>query len=70
MTLTAFTQAMSLGIEFRHMTEKTIGGATLLEALFVALVTALRASITPTASIPDGRALAHDHHPVLVTTPL
>jgi hypothetical protein len=70
MNPTASALAMSRVIESQLTTEKMTGGATLLEVLFVALVAALRESITPTASIPSGRALARDHLPALVTTPL
>jgi hypothetical protein len=76
MNLTASVLAMSRVIEPRLTTEKMTGGATPLEVLFVALVAAPRESIIPTASILsiisilDERALARDHLPVLVTTPL
>lgn len=73
MNLTVSALVMHPVIDPRLTTEKMTGGATLLEVLFVALVAALRESITPTAStlsILDGRALARDHLPVLVTIPL
>ena len=70
MTRTVSAQVMHRVSESQLMTVKMTGEATLLVVLFVALVAALRESITLTASIPDARALAHDHLPALVTTHL